>query len=475
MSFMQKIKDLTNGFGISTKITLGYSAFFILLLFVINAAMWVGGMHALYTPAEKTIFYSMEQIQKVLTELEENYSEFNPNAFRGALIAGVVLRVVDENGEVFIDTDPNYPSIEMFNAGLMLDPPIFAKSNLEISQLGSALIYRSKMEYTHEGSTVTLYFFRTITSELKLLGALETFLLILDFIGIFSAIFVGYFLSRKILKPIKTMNELARGIAFDEMKGRIPLGTADDELNQLAKTLNEMLDRLQGGIDKQKKFVSDASHELRNPLTVIKGYVELIERYGTGDPAFLTENLNTISSEAQNMQNLLQNLLFLSRTDQNTQKINKKILDLDDIVGDVMNKLKTVTKTHTVELTANTPAKIYGDGTIIRQMIRIFLDNALKYTPEGGSIRVASIIEGENILLSISDSGIGIAPENRQKIFDRFFRIDSEDLVSEANGSGLGLSIAKWIAEHHDITIDVDSELGKGTTFTLKIPVVKSK
>jgi len=171
------------------------------------------------------------------------------------------------------------------------------------------------------------------------------------------------------------------------------------------------------------------------------------------------------------MQDLLENLLFLSRTDQNRQRLNKKILDLDDIVGDVMSKMRTVIKTHNVELVSNPPAKIFGDETTIRQMIRIFLDNAVKYTPAGGSISVASKIVGGEILLSISDSGIGIAPENCKKIFDRFFRIDSEDLVSEANGSGLGLSIAKWIADSHGITIDVDSALGKGTTFTLNIPL----
>ena len=119
----------------------------------------------------------------------------------------------------------------------------------------------------------------------------------------------------------------------------------------------------------------------------------------------------------------------------------------------------------------NEPAKIFGDETTIRQMLRIFLDNAVKYTPVGGSIKVSSAIDGGKISLSISDSGIGIAPENQKKIFDRFFRIDSEDLVSEANGSGLGLSIAKWIADSHGIKISVDSEPGKGTTFTLTIPI----
>ena len=438
---------------------------------LINAAMWFGVMTALYSPAEKTILHSMENIKEVLNELETDYGKYNPNSFRGALVAGVVLRAVDERGEVFIDTDKNYPSIERFNKGILKEPPLAANEAFDIARIGSALIYRKEMEHTHDGETVTLYFFRTITSELILFDELEKFLLALDFFGMLLAIGVSYALSRRILTPIKVMNELAREIAFEKMSGRIPIGTANDELNELAKTLNKMLDRLQGGISKQQKFVSDASHELRTPAAVIKGYIDFIETYGTADEALLKENLKVIGSEAQNMQALLENLLFLSRTDQHRQKLNKKTLDLDDIVGDVMSKMKTVVKTHKVELTKNKPAKIFGDETTIRQMLRIFLDNAVKYTPEGGSIKVASTIDGDKILLSISDSGIGIAPENQQKIFDRFFRIDSEDLVSEVNGSGLGLSIAKWIADSHEIKISLASQLGQGTTFTLEIPI----
>ncbi|MBQ6004642.1 MAG: HAMP domain-containing histidine kinase [Selenomonadaceae bacterium] len=471
MGVSEKIKRKFNTFEISTKITLGYAACFILLLMIINGAMWFGVMYAIYTPAENSIRYSMEQIEHVFEELETNYTKFNPNSFRGALVAGVVLRVVDEGGEVFIDTDENYPTIDMFYKGLLIDPPIFSEPDFEVAKIGSALIYCEKMDYTHEGETVTLFFFKTITSELILFDNLEKFLFILDVLGILLAISVGRMVSGRVLTPIKVMNELAREIAFEKMGGRIPIGEADDELNELAKTLNEMLDRLQGGINKQQKFVSDASHELRTPAAVIKGYIEFIENYGTADEALLKENLKVIGSEAQNMQNLLENLLFLSRTDQKRQKLNKKVLDLDDIVGDVMSKMKTVVKTHKVELLKNDPVKIFGDDTTIRQMLRIFLDNAVKYTPEGGSIKVSSKIDGGKILLSISDSGIGIAPENQKKIFDRFFRIDSEDLVSEANGSGLGLSIAKWIADSHDIKISVASTLGKGTTFTLTVPI----
>ena len=240
MSVIEKIKNKTGGFEISTKITLGYAACFITLLIMINAAMWVGVMVALYRPAASALYYSMSQIENIFEKLEKNYDAFNPAAFRGALITGVVLRVVDEHGNIFIDTDEKYPSIERFNEGILSDPPIFAEDDFVISQIGSALIYRAEMDYTHDGTTVTLYFFRTITSELKLFDELEKFLLILDIFGIIAALLIGRYLSLGVLKPIKTMNDLAREIAFDKMSGRIPIGTADDELSDLAKTLNQM-------------------------------------------------------------------------------------------------------------------------------------------------------------------------------------------------------------------------------------------
>lgn len=473
MRIIEQLKRKVNGFEISTKITFGYVACFTVLLIVINFAMWCGVMIALYSPTEKMLRAGMEQIKEVLDELEKNYATYNPKDFRMVLVEGVVLRVVNDRGEVFIDTDKTYPSIEIFNANILHTPPLLSDEEFDIARVGSSLIYRAKMNYTHDGETVTLYFFKTITSELIFFDNFQKSLLALDVFGIFLSICVGMTVSRKILTPIKTMNELAQKIAFEKMEGRIPIGTADDELNELAKTLNEMLDRLQGGINNQQKFVSEASHELRTPAAVIKGYIDFIETYGTADEKLLRENLKVIGSEAKNMQDLLENLLFISRTDQNRQKLNKKILDLDDIVGDVMSKMKTVTNTHKIELIENQPAKIFGDETTIRQMIRVFLDNAVKYTPKGGSIKVSSTVSDKKVSLSISDSGIGIAPENQSEIFKRFVRIDSEDLVSETKGSGLGLPIAKWIADNHGIKISVNSELGKGTTFTLSIPLKK--
>jgi len=239
------------------------------LLFLMNIAIWLTVSYALYHPAENTIQYSMKNIRELLSQLEDDTQYFNPNSIREPMVPGVVLRVVGDDGKIFIDTDPQYLSNETFEENILKSPPLLADENMDVAKLNSALVYRAKMDYTHDGEHVTLYFYRTITSMVHAFDRLTIFLLFMDVFGLLIAIGVGNLVSRNVLKPIKTMTELAREIAFGNMSGRIPISVANDELTELAKTLNEMLDRLEGGIFRQQKFVSDASHELRTPTTVI--------------------------------------------------------------------------------------------------------------------------------------------------------------------------------------------------------------
>ena len=470
MSVIDRLKRKFNGFEISTKIALAYATFFALLLALINFVMWLGFMTALFAPAERAINYSMVEVASVLENLDANASD----PFRNKIVVGVVLRVVTDDGKLIVNTDEKYPSIEDFNSGIMRDPPIFTDEDLQISEFKNALIYCGTMRFepTNEQGA-TLYFFRTITSELKTFHRLEKILFGIDAVGLFLALLAGLWLSRKTLTPIKEMNRVAREIVFENMNGRIPIGSADDELAELGKTLNAMLDRLQAPIQSQQQFVSYASHELRTPATVFLGYVDVLEKFGMDDPDLMKESIDAIRSEANNLQSLLERISFLSRLDQHRLKIEKETLDLDDIVEEVMRKMKIAVKSHEISLLQNTPAKIFGDATLIRQMIRVFLENAVKYTPEGGSVKVSSKVDGKKVFLSIADSGIGIAPENQSKIFERYFRVNNENY--KAKGSGLGLSMAKAIADLHEIKIHVESEHGRGTTFTLEIPIDNGK
>ena len=180
-----------------------------------------------------------------------------------------------------------------------------------------------------------------------------------------------------------------------------------------------------------------------------------------------------IRSEAENMQQLIEKLLFLARADQKRQAVNKEEVDFAELLADTMEKMQTVTTSHEVTLGRNDPAIVDGDPVLLRQLLRIFLENSLKYTPAGGHIHAYSVLASDHsaVIVTLTDDGIGIAPEHLDRIFDRFYRVDSSR-TKETGGSGLGLSIARWIAERHDIKITLRSEVDEGTTVTLSIPTI---
>jgi len=463
MNIVQKFHNAE----ISTKITLTYTACFMLLLMIINAVVYFGVFYALYRPASRTIKYSMEQIQNLMDTIAENPAAFNPNSIREPLVAGVVLRVVDDFGNILVDTDKNYISNELFNKNILSNPPILADEDMEVSAIGNALVYRAKSDYTFEGEHVTLYFFRTITAERILLDNMENILLLLDIAGMIFALAVGNFVSKKILKPIKVMTEHAQNIAFGKMSGRIEIPASNDELTELAKTFNDMLDRIKDGIDKQQEFVIDASHALINPATAIFGNTGVLKKYGFDDRELFNESVESISESVRSMESIIQNLLFVARMDQNRQKLNKADFNLAYVVRQAVELKQIVATNHEFNIVQNDDATIFGDEDIILQMFEKFLDNAVKYSPDGGKISVTSKIDGDKIFVSIADNGVGIAQKNFDKIFERFFRVGT---LADVKGGGLGLTIARWIADNHGIKIEISSELGKGTMFTLVIP-----
>lgn len=467
--FLRKILRRIHYSQISTKITITYACCFIALLVLTNVLAWYGFYYALYQQAEQTLIFSMDNTTQLLEQLEED-SDLDVNSIRDPLISGVVLRVVDSHGRIFIDTDPRYITIEQFEKNLMLSPPFWSNKDMEVAKLKNAIVYRAKLEFTHDDETVTLYFFRTISSQIDFFDRLKNFLILIDIIGLIFAITTSYIISRRILLPISTMTKTARNIAIENMMTRIPVNPVNDELTDLAKTFNNMLDRLQIGIIQQQRFVSDASHELRTPATVIRGYSDVLMRWGAKDPDILQESIEAIHSEAENMQQLIEQLLFLARSDQKRQPLNMERLDISVIIEDVFNKTRQVTHSHEVKLINNDSAIIFADKITIRQMIRIFIDNAIKYTPEGGIIQIDSTKTDNIITLKVIDNGIGIAKENQDKIFERFFRVNASHSKQEVSGTGLGLPIAKWIAEQHHVKIEVESELGQGTTIIAIIP-----
>lgn len=392
------------------------------------------------------------------------------------MVPGVFLKITDAEGDVVYDTDVFAPSLQQLQEHVREQPPLWANPNFQVVEIGNFVIYYKEVPVAINGEHYSLHFFRTITTETRLLGFIQQILLVEMVLGLVLALFLGYFVSQRLLQPIRSMTDTVKSIEVSDLGTRLEVSSTKDELSELAVTFNCMLERIQQGFDQQQRFVSDASHELRTPVTVIRGYADMLSRWGRHDEETLQEGLEAIGSEAENMQELIEKLLFLARADQKRQILHKELLDMQALVGDVFRKMQMAVDSHHLQLLANEPAMVLADKVTMRQMLRIFLENAVKYTPAGGVIRLSSSRCPENagcLELMIEDTGIGIAEEEQEKIFQRFYRVDSSRTkeAGQPGGTGLGLSIAKWIADRHGIKIRVESQPGAGTRFTLKIPL----
>jgi two-component system sensor histidine kinase CiaH len=232
---------------------------------------------------------------------------------------------------------------------------------------------------------------------------------------------------------------------------------------------------IQEAWDRQQQFVSDVSHELRSPLTGIYSNAELMLRNPDETIRKECHRINTIMQETKRMIKLISSLLTLARSDSGKSDISVGLLNLSDVINEVVGNFEVFKEIKHIRLIASIEAdvKIIGDKDRVHQLIVILLDNAFKFTSEGGQVNVDCYKSNRNAIISVLDTGSGIAPDSIPRIFDRFFRED-KSRSRNSGGTGLGLSIAKWIVEKHEGIITVESELGKGTQFTVTIPILRN-
>ena len=461
---------------ISTKITCFYAAVLLLVLILTSVLTGLGVYFSFYHQAEVELEISMNH---VLQRMDQGMPIGPEVLGDDPVMPGVVLRITDLTGQVVYENDSHYPSTQKIEKATLANPPFWANKSMQVAQVKNMTLYHAKMDVEYRGQVYQMHFFKTITAEKHFLETLQKILFLMTILGFVLALAAGYFVSKRILQPIRDMTATARKIEIEKMDRRIVVPPVRDELSELADTFNHMLERLEAGFRQQQRFVSDASHELRTPVTVILGYSDLLSRWGRSDEEVLDEGISSIRSEAEDMQQLIEKLLFLARADQQRQVLHKENMELSELVGDVMRKMKLVTRTHSVELLENEDGVIFADQVTMRQMMRIFLENSTKYTPVGGHITARSrrTPDGKFMQMELADDGIGIAREDQQKVFDRFYRVDSSRTKAQGgvSGTGLGLSIASWIAEQHGIEISMESELGQGTKMILRIPLVHQK
>lgn len=290
-------------------------------------------------------------------------------------------------------------------------------------------------------------------------------MVLLDILGICCAFLIGRNISNTILRPVEKIRSAAERISIEDLSQRISTDGPDDEMKELTITFNSMIDRLDTSFQKQNQFISDASHELRTPISVIQGYANLINRWGKSNPDVLQESIDSILTETEHMSALIRQLLFLAKGDQNRMLTQKAVISLNEVTAELVRDLKVLNVDRKISFIEEDKVKIFADYDLIKQLLWIHGENALKYSEEGDEVTIRVWKDKKYGYVSIQDQGVGIAEEDIPKIFDRFYRVD-KSRNKEISGTGLGLAIARWIADCHDAEILVESIVGEGTTFT---------
>lgn len=308
---------------------------------------------------------------------------------------------------------------------------------------------------------------RSAVIELLMIGL---FVLLLSLIG-------SYWLAARSFAPVEKMTSIAQRIEAGDLHERVPVPHAQDELQKLALTFNEMIERLEKSFAYQRRFVADASHELRTPVAAIRSMTDVALAHSDVEPP--DEHvmvLRNVNAEAERMGHLISNLMSLARSDENKVTLEREPVRLDQLAADVVATMELLATEKDISLAveAAESATVLGDEARLIQVLMNLIDNAITYTNAGGKITVHVRITDESVSLSVSDTGIGIAPEHLEHLFERFYRVDPARSRA-AGGAGLGLAIADWVVHAHTGTIAVQSQPGQGTTFTARLPPAPPK
>jgi len=277
----------------------------------------------------------------------------------------------------------------------------------------------------------------------------------------------GYWISRRALAPVDGITRVAKSISVQNLSERLSVPRTGDELQRMSETWNEVLERLDGAVKRIRQFTADASHELRTPVALIRATAELALRRER-EPEEYRKSLRNIESEAQRMTELTESLLTLARADASGLDMPLVRTDLNGIVHEAVRQSAPLAEAQGLLLkaeTADVPALASANGAGIRRLLLILIDNALKHTPDGGTVTVSSAVRDGGVVLSVQDTGEGIAADALAHIFERFYRAGT----TRGSGFGLGLSIAQAIAQAHGSTITVESALGTGARFSLTL------
>lgn len=386
---------------------------------------------------------------------------------------GVLVRVLNVKGQT-IYISPAFRALKVPHAsvtqplqGIPWQHTIIAQNGQEVRVYSAALTDNGtifgvvQVGESLERLTTTL---RSITIAL---------LVITPFVLLLSA-FGGYWLAKRAFRPIHRLTRTAQDIKAGDLHRRVPVPGARDEVHDLALTLNGMIERLDLAFTQQRRFVADASHELRTPVTVIRSMTDVALTQPLTSEEYVAV-LHDVNAESERLGQLINDLLALARADEGQIQLDCEPVRLDFLAFDVAATMEPLAVERGIELQVQTlePATVLGDTARLIQVIMSLMDNAIIYTNAGGTVTLGVEVNDATARLVVSDTGIGIALEDIAHIFERFYRADPARSRA-AGGSGLGLAIVDWVVRAHGGSIAVESQPGQGSTFTVTLPLAPS-
>jgi len=327
------------------------------------------------------------------------------------------------------------------------------------------------------GRTYTLWALQSLYPQMEMMDDIRnTFVWAIPAALLLAAV-GGYLLARKSLAPVADMTGQARGMGASNLQSRLRVVNERDELGQLALTFNQLLERLEASFEQQRRFMADASHELRTPVAILRGEAEVALSQPERSSSEYRETLAILRDESQRLARIIEDLFTLARADAGQYPLTPREAYLDEIASEALQRARSLALAKNIKLTSaiEPDLPIHADEALLGRMLLNLLDNATKYSPSGSNVHLACNRQDERYFVSVSDNGPGIPVELQPRIFERFFRADKARSRCEGDtgGAGLGLSIARWIVESHHGRLELTRSGESGSTFTVSLPVTR--
>ena len=478
--------------SIRTRLTLWYSGVLALVIVVLcGVAYFIFWRSAVRRTDLNLVELSNSFLVTLRAELED---QTGPDVFRTAAQEAIdehhfrdtLYVIAEETGRVILSSQetpssnaqPKHPrkpvlpsnSFQKFLAASVQSDRLFG--HIAVTEAG----YRAfAQRFSAKGRSYTLIIVQSLHPQKEMMeeaGAVFAWLIPL---AILLASGGGYFLARKSLAPVVAMSSQAGRIGAANLHERLAIQNEKDELGHLARSFNGLLNRLSESFDRQRRFMADASHELRTPVAILRGESEVALSQQARSPEEYRESLEVMHHEAERLTRIVEDLFTLTRADAGQYPLQPCEFYLDELVAECVHSARTLAQAKKISLRFEgaPESPIHADESLVRRMLLNLLDNAIKYTPDFGRVTVSCQRNGKEYAVDIADTGCGIPAELRPRIFERFFRADKARSHSEndGGGAGLGLAISRWIAEAHHGRLELTRSDSTGSTFSAYLPV----